>query len=104
MAAETDRPLGRIVFTCGAGLANLCSISADGTGRRVLTRDGTLSRSFHWYSSPSLSQDGRRLAFAIDGRAYAADADARHRRLLSFGRGVDGVDVRLDGKRVLILD
>jgi tricorn protease-like protein len=71
-----------VVYRCGdrfsAGSRNdLCRVEADGRGERRLTRDGDAG--FDGYGHPSLSHDGRRLAFTSDGRLYVADADAENR-------------------------
>jgi hypothetical protein len=97
----TGRPgvAGVIVFECGPGEANLCQLSRSRV--RVLTRDGR--RTWDAYASPSLSADGRRLAFSFGDRAYAATRDLRGRRLLAPERGIDRVSLRRDGRRVLLL-
>ena len=100
-SAPAARPgiAGVIVYQCGPGDANLCELSRSRV--RVLTRGGRRSREV--YASPSLSADGRRLAFSFGDRAYGATRDLRRRRLVAAERGIDKVSLRRDGRRVLLL-
>jgi hypothetical protein len=68
-----------IIDVCGS---NLCRVDP-ATGRsKPLTRDGKGGRG-PVYRSPSLSRDGKRLAFTFGNTLYVADAKARHRRRLA---------------------
>ncbi len=64
-----------LVYTCGA---NLCKINPDGSGQAQLTNDGQAGTS-QAYGSPSLSRDGKKLAFVFDSKVFVGDAGAANR-------------------------
>jgi dipeptidyl aminopeptidase/acylaminoacyl peptidase len=97
----------RIVYGCGS---DLCAVAPDGGARKRLTRDGEKPPS-RPYREPSLSRDGRRIAFArglgwVADSVWVADGRLRHRRRVS-PRGslavVGAPRMRPDGKAVLWL-
>lgn len=91
--------IGKIVFVCGAMFDKLCVAAA---GARVRGLAPLAARPGGAYETPSLSRDGRHLAFVYLGRAYAANGDGTGARLLAADR-VAAVAVRPDGKAVLLL-
>jgi WD40-like Beta Propeller Repeat len=86
-----------IVDRCGADFANLCRFDPISRHSRPLTSDGTASMP---YQSPSLSRDGRRLAFVFDGQVYVGDANARGRQLVPGTQGAQNVELRPDAAAV----
>ncbi len=82
-------------------------MNADGRGYRRLTRDGKRDPD-RYYSSPSLSRDGRRLVFSRGGSVFAARSDATGRRFIA-GAGPDGIgrsgfsNLSPDGRSVAFL-
>lgn len=73
---------GRIAYTWSRGgegfetgpnprLVGVVSVRADGTGRRLIARNGT---------DPGYSPDGRRIAFLRSHRLWVAQADGKHAR------------------------
>ncbi len=67
-----------LVYSCGRAFENLCQVSADGSGRRQLTTDGGAAFSKR-YISPSLSRDGRKLAYLRGYRLFVIDRATRKR-------------------------
>ena len=59
-----------LVYSCGAGYANLCQVNADGSGLKRLTTDGSSTTFAKKYISPSLSRDGRELAYLRGYKLY----------------------------------
>ena len=84
-----------IVYTCGY---NLCAVNPDGTGATQLTSDGSGQAG---YSSPSLSRDGSKLAFAYGGKAFIGSPAAPTHATGGFSNYVQGVWLRPDGGQVL---
>jgi len=63
-SAAMARPVSSVlVYSCGSGFANMCQINADGSGQKQLTRDGSATKYAKKYNSPSLSRDGKKLAY-----------------------------------------
>lgn len=96
--APTSTP-ARVVYECGVASANLCAARMDGSKRRFLTSDGRpKSRD---YATPSLSRDGRRLAFSLGGELYIAGPRAeRRRRLVAGTELITAAALRDDSRRV----
>lgn len=67
----------RIVYVCGP---QLCSVSPDGGGKRVLTKDGR--EAGPRYSSVSASRDGSVLVAQYGDDLHRLNGKGRHRRLL----------------------
>jgi Tol biopolymer transport system component len=61
-----------LVYSCGRAFENLCQVNPDGSGRRQLTTDGA-ARFPARYISPSLSRDGRKLAYLRGYRLFVLD-------------------------------
>lgn len=78
-----------IVYGCGS---NLCQVHPDGSGRTQLTGNGG-------YSSPSLSRDGRQLAFIWRHAAYLESPGAKQALALGVNSAM-AVSIRPDGGRV----
>ena len=68
-----------LVYSCGAGYANLCQVNADGSGLKRLTTDASSTVFAKRYLSPSLSRDGRKLAYLRGYKLYVLNRSAGHR-------------------------
>ena len=79
LAQPAAASASRLIYQCHD---DLCSIRPDGGGRERLTRDGHRMP----YTDPSVSRDGRRLAFGhADARApEISDSRVRNRRTLDL--------------------
>lgn len=71
-----------IVFVCGP---NLCRLDPKTGKTTALTRDGQSGRHGRAYGSPSLSRDGRQLAFIYANDLFVARSDGSRRRRLDRG-------------------
>lgn len=82
-----------IVHTCGPK-GDLCTVDPDSGKRGRLTKDGS-------YGYPSMSRDGRVLAFMKGTRVYVANGKASGRRHI---KGAPYIEPRLrpDGKALLV--
>jgi hypothetical protein len=89
-----------IVYVCGPN-NNLCRINSDGSGQSQLTSDATASA--NEYQTPSLSQDGTKLAFVQGNAAYSSAQDATGRTNLNAGDAVLTA-MRPDGGRVAVIN
>ena len=67
-----------LVYSCGAGYANLCQVNADGHGLKRLAANGSPTVYAKRYNSPSLSRDGRKLAYLRGYRLYVQDRVTGH--------------------------
>jgi hypothetical protein len=88
-----------LVYSCGNGFANLCQVSANGTGARRLTTDGSATVFANRYASPSLSRDGTRLAYI---RGYGLHVWNRHtgRRTGLISHQAQLARISPDGRKV----
>ncbi|MGD0166251.1 MAG: hypothetical protein ABSC51_03055 [Gaiellaceae bacterium] len=68
-----------LVYSCGPGYANLCQVNADGSGLKRLTTDGKAAPFAKRYISPSLSRDGRKLAYLRGYKLYVLSRATGHR-------------------------
>ena len=59
-----------LVYSCGPGFANLCQINADGSAQKRLTTTGSPTVYAKKYNSPSLSRDGKKLAYLLGYRLH----------------------------------
>lgn len=100
-ADDSAVPLaGTIVYRCGSFQSDLCRIRGD-VGRPVrLTHDGNAQTP---YSSPSLSRDGRVLAYVHDRRVFLAAPDLSRRQQLFAGSTRVGAEIDRRGERTLVL-
>jgi hypothetical protein len=96
----------RIVYPCNA---DLCAVSPDGGHRKRLTHDGK-RLPYSAYREPSLSRDGRWIAYVrgyVPARntAWVADGRLRHRRRVSRNTGLQAHEPRMrqDGRAALWL-
>ena len=89
-----------IVYVCGPD-NNLCRINSDGSGQSQLTTDATATA--NQYQTPSLSQDGTKLAFIQGNAAYTSSQDATGRTNLNAGDDVLTA-MRPDGGRVAVIN
>jgi Tol biopolymer transport system component len=106
VAPAADAARGTVVFVCGQ---DLCRAGGDGKAQKRLTRDGARAGG---YSRPSLSADGRRLAYRRGDRPPRVYTARLTRRGLSGARQIgpapDGprdatqydVAISRDGRRV----
>jgi hypothetical protein len=69
VAAGAPATASVIVYRCGADFANLCRLDPLSRHHQPLTSDGNQSMA---YQSPSLSRDGRHLAFVFNQQVYWA--------------------------------
>ncbi len=71
MAAAVAVPEARarassvLVYSCGLGFANVCQINADGSGQKQLMTSSKPKVFAKRYGSPSLSRDGKKLAYLL---------------------------------------
>jgi dipeptidyl aminopeptidase/acylaminoacyl peptidase len=81
-AGATEAAASNLVFVCGS---DLCAADGSGKGRVRLTKDG---RAQGGYTRPSVSRDGRRIAFKLDdpGRVWTAAVRRRRGRIVGLGR------------------
>src|SRR4051794_6930542 len=77
VAAGAPATASVIVYRCGADFANLCRLDPLSRHDQPLTSDGNQSMA---YQSPSLSRDGRHLAFVFNQQVYVGDANAAERQ------------------------
>jgi Tol biopolymer transport system component len=63
--AEARAASSVLVYSCGPGFANLCQIGNNGRGQKRLTTNGKPNVYAQKYNSPSLSRDGRKLAYLL---------------------------------------
>lgn len=106
-AVPASADASRIVYGCGS---DLCSVSPDGGARKRLTHDGT-KQPYRPYREPSLSADGRRLAFVrglgwVADSVWVADGRLRHRRRITPKNGLavaGSPRMRPDGEALLWL-
>jgi tricorn protease-like protein len=99
-----------IVFLCGEGYANLCSVVPETGEHRQLTHDGDARRPgtreyrlYHrGYRGPSLSRDGTLLSFAFEGRPFIARQDAEARVPVGQSEKVGFTSIRPDGRRLAL--
>jgi hypothetical protein len=106
VVAPASAGASRIVYPCDA---DLCSVSPDGGHRTRLTHDGRRGP-YGAYREPSLSRDGRWIAYVrgyIPARnlAWVADGRLRHRRSVSRRAGLQAHEPRMrpDGRAALWL-
>jgi hypothetical protein len=80
--AAAEASASNLVFVCGK---NLCAASGEGKNRVKLTRDGARKGG---YTRPSLSRNGKRIAFKLDnpGRAWTAAVKRRRGRIVGLGK------------------
>jgi hypothetical protein len=89
--------LPAIVYVCGY---ELCRVDPSGGDRAKLTSDGTEQAP---YASPSLTRDGRWLAFVQGGRAYVARSENLKRRASVDDSGsAAAVSIRGDGRELIV--
>ena len=68
-----------LVYSCGPGYANLCQVNADGSGLKRLTTDGKSNPYAKRYNSPSLSRNGRELAYLRGYKLYVLNRATGHK-------------------------
>ena len=90
-----------LVYRCGEGFANLCRINADGSDQVQLTTDGV--RDGWYYSSPSLTRDGTRLAYAYGAEMWTADSYGGDRLRISQSTTF-AIAFRADGGRIATIE
>lgn len=89
-----------MVYTCGTDQANLCTANEDGTGQKQITTDGVQQQGTD-YNFPSLSADGKLLAFDRGQKGVTVmDMATGARTPFSPRDLVFGVEMRPDGQRV----
>ena len=88
-----------LVYSCGPGFANLCQINGDGRGQKRLTTDGSPTVFAKKYLSPSLSRDGRRLAYLRGYHLYVLTR-ASGRRTAALSNVAQLVRISPDGSKV----
>ena len=89
-------PDKRIVYVSDqSGTAELWSMDADGSNAKQLTSDGQFK------NIPTISPDGRYVAYATAGQLIRADINGGNPRELTSGNGGDNPDFSIDGKWVL---
>jgi hypothetical protein len=89
-----------MIYTCGADNANLCSANEDGTGQKQITTDGVHQQGTD-YNFPSLSADGKLLAFDRGQQGVTVmNMETGARTPFAPRNLVFGVEMRPDGQRV----
>ncbi len=94
-------PAGAVIVYVCAPNNNLCRINSDGSGQSQLTTDATATA--NQYQTPSLSQDGTKLAFIQGSSAYTSAQDTTGRTNLNTGNDVLTA-MRPDGGRVAVIN
>jgi hypothetical protein len=110
--ASSSRGQTFVVFLCGKTYANLCGVVPETGAVTKLTLNGVPHRTgsreyrlFHRnYRSPSLSADGKVLAFGFDGKAFVAPQAAQARKALGDSKKLGLVSVRRDGRRFALIE
>jgi Tol biopolymer transport system component len=90
-----------IVYRCGDGFANLCRVDLPSGTVTQLTTDGVPERSP--YSSPSLTRDGSRLAYAHMAGMWVADGDGANRQRITQSTTF-AIAFRADGGRIATIE
>jgi hypothetical protein len=62
-----------LVYSCGPGFASVCQINADGGGQKQLMTSSRPKVFARRYGSPSLSRDGRKLAYLLGYGLHVRD-------------------------------
>ena len=102
-AAQARPAASVLVYQCGPGYANLCQINGDGSGQRRLTTDGSQTVYVKRYLSPSLSRDGRKLAYLRGYRLYVLTR-ATGRRTPAISNNAQLARISPDGTKVADLE
>lgn len=97
--AARPEPTGVIVYVCGKTQASLCAFDLKTRRERQVRLAGPDGA---WTAAPSLSTDGRRLAFVRGSRAYATEVFDAAPRMLRRDK-IDALSLRDDGKRLLLM-
>jgi len=71
--AASARASSLLVYSCGPGFANVCQINADGSGRKQLLTSTKPTAFAKRYGSPSLSRDGKKLAYLLGYGLHVRD-------------------------------
>lgn len=88
-----------LVYSCGPRFANLCQINADGSAQKRLTTNGSPTVYAKKYNSPSLSRDGKRLAYLLGYRLYVLNR-ATGKRTGPISKSAWLVRISPDGSKV----
>jgi len=86
-----------IVYECNN---NLCRINPDGSGQAQITTDGSPTNDYHW---PSLSRDGKRMAWIRHGGLYLGDVNAKNATGPITGLATYAV-IRPDGQQIAVIE
>ena len=96
-AQAQEAPPSLIVYRCGARYENLCRVDLPSGAITQLTHDGDPDR--WYYSTPSLTRDGSRLAYGYGQEMWASDADGGNKVRVSQSTSFI-VAFRPDGGRI----